>query len=95
MSEKDYNNWSFVEKDFDQKHWYIRLEGGFYHGVVYKYESINLNDETESIDFDYEIIDWLDEDPHGETRFNRMAGDILQLVLKDAFEAEDYIIGDY
>lgn len=94
QKEKLYDSWSFVEKDLDQKHWFIKLEGGKYHGVVYKYESIKLNDSNESIDFDYEISDWLDEDPTGIHEFNMIAGEVLKLVLDDAFEAGDFVIGN-
>ncbi len=93
-TEKDYDKWSFVEKDMDQKHWFIKLEGGKYHGVVFKYDAIRLNETTESINFDYEVVDWLDDDPHGTDRFNKVTGDLLKLVLDDAFEHGDYIIGD-
>jgi hypothetical protein len=92
--EKLYDKWSFVEKDLDQEHWYIKLEGGLYHGVVYKYEAIKLNESTESVDFDYNVEDWVDEDPHGTPKFNKMVGEILKLVLDDAVKAGDYIIGD-
>ncbi len=93
-TEKKYDSWSFVEKDMDQEHWFIKLEGGEYHGVVYKYEAITLNDETESINFDYEVVDWLDEDPHGTLEFNEVAGEVLKLVLDDAMKAGDYVIGN-
>ena len=92
--EKLYNKWSFVEKDIDQEHWFIKLEGGKYHGVVFKYSSIKLNETTESIDFDYEVTDWLDEDPTGVQEFNEMLGELLKLVLDDAFAAGDFVIGD-
>lgn len=92
--EKDYDSWSFVEKDLDQEKWYIRLEGGKYHGVVYTYNSIKLIEEDESISFDYEVIDYLDEDPHGTPRFNACVGEILKLVLDDAMKTGDYIIGN-
>jgi len=93
-AEKLYDKWSFVEKDLDQDQWYVKLTGGKYHGVVYNYNSIKANETTESIDFDYEVVDWLDDNPHGEPEFNQVAGDILQLVLKDAMEAGDYVLGD-
>jgi hypothetical protein len=93
-SEKSFNEWSFVEKGFDQEHWYIKLSGGIYHGVVYKYESIKLNETTESIDYDYEIIDYLGDDPHGEPGFNRASGEILRSILDDAMDKQDFIVGD-
>jgi len=92
-NEKAFNKWSFVEKDLDQDQWFIKLEGGLYHGVVYKYEKIALNETTESIDFDYEVIDYLDEDPHGEPTFNIAVGDILKSILDDAMDKNDYVIG--
>lgn len=91
--EKAFDKWSFVEKDMDQDHWYVKLEGGKYHGVVYKYEAIKLNETTESINFDYEIEDYLDDDPHGHHDFNVAAGEILRSILDDAMEKEDYVVG--
>jgi hypothetical protein len=93
-AEKDYDKWTFVEKDLDQDQWYIKLDGGLYHGVVYSYDGIKLNESDESISFDYEVVDYLDEDPHGTQRFNNCVGEILKLVLDDAMEAGDYVIGD-
>lgn len=93
-TEKDYYKWSFVEKDLDQDQWYIKLEGGFYSGVVYSYDSIKLNEDDESISFDYDVVDYLDDDPHGSIRFNKCIGEILKLVLEDAMKAGDYVIGD-
>jgi hypothetical protein len=93
MDEASFDKWSFVVSGFDQEHWYIQLTGGLYHGVVYKYEHIKLNVDNESIDFDYEIIDYLGDDPHGETTFNQAAGKILQSILEDALEHQDFVLG--
>ena len=87
-----FDKWSFVEKDLDQDSWYIRLTGGKFHGVVYKYERIKLDPDTESINFDYEIEDYQNiEDPHGTDDFNIAAGKILRSVLDDAFERKDFV----
>jgi len=91
--ENAYDSWSFVERQWNQDHWYIRLEGGKYHGVVFKYDSIKLNETTESIDFDYDVVDYLDEDPHGKREFNMVVGDLLKHVLDDAFKHDDFVIG--
>ncbi len=88
-----YDKWSFVEKDSDQEHWFIKLTGGKYHGVVYKYDKIQLIDETESINFDYEVVDWLDNNPEGMNEFNGLVGNILKHVLEDALKHDDYIVG--
>lgn len=89
-----YDKWSFVEKDSDQEHWFIKLSGGKYHGVVYKYDKIQLIDETESINFDYEVVDWLDNNPEGVNEFNELVGNILKHVLEDALKHDDYIVGE-
>ena len=89
-----FRKWSFVDQyGREDDHWYIRLEGGTFHGVVYKYESIKLNAETESINFDYEIVEYPMDDPHGDTKFNAAAGDILKSILDDAMEKQDYVLG--
>ena len=95
MNKKEnlYDSWSFVEKDLDQDQWYIKINGGKYHGVVYNYDAIKLLPDDESLSFDYDIIDFLDEDPYGHPEFNGVVGEILKLVLDDAMEANDYVIG--
>ena len=89
-----YESWSFVEKDLDQDQWYIRLVGGKYDGVVYTYDSIKLLPDDESLSFDYYVIEFYDDDPHGKPEFNRVVGDILKLVLEDAMKTKDYVIGE-
>ena len=38
-----FDKWSFVDQQGrDDDHWYIRLDGGDFHGVIYRYESIKL-----------------------------------------------------
>jgi len=89
-----YDSWSFVEKDLDQDQWYIKIKGGKYHGVVYNYEKIKLLPDDEALTFDYDIIDFPMEDPYGKPEFNGVVGEILKLVLDDAMEAQDYVIGE-
>ena len=52
---------------------------------------IKLNETTKSINFDYEIVDYPGDDPHGETEFNEAAGDILKSILDDAMAKQDYV----
>ena len=66
MKEKfiPFNKWSFVDRnDLDTEHWYVRLEGGEYHDVIYRYMDVKLNDTTKSINFDYEIVEFPMETP--------------------------------
>ena len=94
MSEVPFNKWSFVDKnDLDNEHWYVRLEGGTFHDVIYRYMDVKLNETTQSINFDYEIVDYPFEDPHGDTKFNEAAGDILKSILDDAMAKQDYVLG--
>ena len=89
-----FKKWSFVDKnDLDNEHWYVRLDGGEYHGVIYRYTDVKLNDTTKSINFDYEIVDYPMDDPHGDPKFNAALGDILKSILDDAFEKQDYVLG--
>ena len=90
-----FNKWSFVNRnDLDTDHWYIRLTGGEYHGVIYRYLKISLNMDTQSINFDYEVIEYPTKDnPHGEPQFTDAAGDILKSILDDAALEQDYHIG--
>lgn len=90
-----FNKWSFVDRQgLDDKHWYIRLTGGEYHDVIYRYLKISLNMDEESINFDYEVIEYPNKDnPHGEPQFNEAVGDILKSILDDAALEQDYHIG--
>ena len=89
-----FNKWSFVDQHGrDDQHWYVRLEGGEYHGVIYRYMKVKLNETTKSINFDYEIVEYPMDDPHGVHEFNQALGDILKSILDDAFEKQDYILG--
>jgi len=89
-----FNKWSFVDQHGrDDQHWYVRLEGGEYHGVIYRYLDVKLNDTTKSINFDYEVVDYPMDDPHGDVKFNAALGDILKSILDDAFEKQDYVLG--
>ena len=89
-----FRKWSFVDQlGRDDEHWYIRLEGGDFNGVIYRYESIKLNETNQSINFDYEIVDYPMDNPHGKLEFNQAAGDILKSILDDAMEKKDYILG--
>ena len=89
-----FRKWSFVDKlGIEDEHWYIRLDGGDFHGVTYRYESIKLNAETESINFDYEIVEYPMETPHGNPQFNEAVGAILQSILADSMEKQDFVLG--
>ena len=92
--EVPFNKWTLVDKnDLDNEHWYVRLEGGTFHNVIYRYMDVKLNETTQSINFDYEIVDYPFEDPHGDTKFNEAAGDILKSILDDAMAKQDYVLG--
>ena len=86
--EVPFEKWSFVDRnDLDTEHWYVRLEGGEYHDVIYRYMDVKLNDTTKSINFDYEIVDYPMETPHGHPQFNEAAGNILQSILRKHHQA--------
>jgi|TARA_B110000263_G_C15130812_1_gene428746 hypothetical protein len=89
-----FEKWSFVDRnDLDTEHWYIRLEGGEYNEVIYRYLDVKLNDTTKSINFDYEIVEFPMETPHGDPQFNEAAGNILQSILADTMEKQDFVLG--
>jgi|TARA_B110000914_G_scaffold175616_1_gene156915 hypothetical protein len=89
-----FEKWSFVDQHGrDDEHWYVRLEGGEYHNVIYRYMNVKINETQESINFDYEIVDYPGEDPHGVSQFNDALGSILQSILDDTYKKQDYILG--
>ena len=79
-----FEKWSFVDQhDVDTEHWYIRLEGGEYHDVIYRYMDVKLNDTTKSINFDYEVVEYRTEDHLMVNHaFNEALGNILQEYLR-------------
>jgi len=92
--EVPFEKWSFVDRnDLDTEHWYVRLEGGEYREVIYRYTDVKLNETTQSINFDYEVIEYPGENPHGNLNFNIALGDILKSILDDATEKKDYVLG--
>ena len=39
-----FKKWTFVDKqNLDTEHWYIRLDGGKYHNVIFRFMKISLN----------------------------------------------------
>lgn len=87
--------WSFVEKEEQDENWAIQIKEGKFQGVVFSYDGMKLDHENESINFDYEVLDYHGfEDPTGDPEFNAIAGDILKAVLDDAFTRGDYVLGD-
>ena len=89
-----FKKWAFVDQHGrDDDHWYIRLTGGEYDEVIYRYLNVKLNETTKSINFDYEIVEYPEINPHGMPAFNLALGDILKSILDDAMEKQDFILG--
>jgi hypothetical protein len=88
-----FDKWAFVEKHIDQEQWYIKLTGGMFDGIVYKYTDVKMHPDDESISFDY-VVEDCDNDPTGTDDFNQAVGDILKHVIFDAIDARDYAIGE-
>ena len=89
-----FKRWAFVDQHGrDDDHWYIRLTGGEYDEVIYRYLNFKLNETTKSINFDSEIVEYPMDNPHVNPEFNEAVGDILKSILDDAFEKQDYILG--
>tara|TARA_B110000285_G_scaffold190718_1_gene218091 strand:- start:297 stop:599 length:303 start_codon:yes stop_codon:yes gene_type:complete len=96
MKEKfiPFEKWSFVDQHGrDDEHWYVRLEGGEFHNVIYRYLDVKINETQQSINFDYEVVDHPGNDPHGDPQFNDALGGILQSILDDAMEKKDFVLG--
>lgn len=91
---RKYDGFSFVEQDNDDEHWNVRVKGGDYDSTVLRFENVKLDMENEMINFDYSILDFKDQNPHGDDEFNQIAGSILFDILQDAFDKGDYVIGD-
>jgi hypothetical protein len=54
---------------------------------------VKLNETTKSINFDYEVVDYPVDNPHGDDKFNEALGNILRSILDDAVEKQDFVLG--
>ena len=94
------DTYSFVENDFSDDAWHIKINQGVYKDIVYKYGKIQVKekDEQATLSFQYKIIDLpehLDEqDLNCSVEFMDMLGDILTHIIEDSFETGRFKLGN-
>ena len=94
------DTYSFVENDFSDDAWHIKINQGVYKDIVYKYGKIQVKekDEQATLSFQYKIIDLpehLDEqDLNCSVEFMDALGDILTHIIEDSFETGRFKIGN-
>ena len=94
------DTYSFVENDFSDDSWHIKINQGVYKDIVYKYGKIQVKekDEQATLSFQYKIIDLpehLDEqDLNCSVEFMDMLGDILTHIIEDSFETGRFKLGN-
>lgn len=93
------NSYSFVENDFSDDSWHVKINEGVYKDIVYKYGKIQIkeNGDEATLGFQYKIIDLpehLDEEElNCSVEFMDTLGDILSHIIEDSFETGKFKLG--
>jgi hypothetical protein len=93
-------SYTFVENDFSDDSWHVKINEGPYKDIVYKYGKIQVkeNEEEATLGFQYKIIEkpeHLDEeDLNCSVDFMDTLGDILSHIIEDSFETGKFKLGN-
>lgn len=93
------DSYSFVENDFSDDSWHVKINQGVYKDIVYKYGKIQIkeNGDDATLGFQYKIIDLpehLEEDDlNSNVDFMDTLGDILSHIIEDSFETGKFKLG--
>lgn len=92
--------YSFVENDFSDDAWHVKINEGVYKDIVYKYGKIQIkeNGDEATLGFQYKLIDLpehLDEDElNCSVEFMDTLGDILSHIIEDSLETGHFKLGN-
>lgn len=92
-------SYSFVENDFSDDSWHVKINEGDYKDIVYKYGKIQIKESGEeaTLGFQYAITDLpehLDkEELKSSVEFMDTLGDILSHIIEDSFETGKFKLG--
>jgi len=93
-------SYSFVENDFSDDSWHVKINEGVYKDIVYKYGRIQVkeNGDEASLSFQYKIIDLPEhlneEDLNCSVEFMDTLGDILTHIIEDSLETGHFKLGN-
>jgi hypothetical protein len=92
--------YSFVENDFSDDNWHVKINEGVYKDIVYKYGKIQVKEKGEeaTLAFQFKIVDLpehLDEgDLNSSVEFMETLGDILTHIIEDSLETGQFKLGN-
>lgn len=87
---------SYEFVDFLDNEYAVKVTKGKYENVLYKYNKVSFQEdddgnETATISFDVTVLDGIVEPKNEE--FDKLCGDILVDILRNALESGEYEIG--
>lgn len=94
------DSYSFVENDFSDESWHVKINEGTYKDIVYKYGRIQIkeNDNEATLNFQYSIVDLPDHLDQEELKcsvdFMDTLGDILSHIIEDSLETGKFKLGN-
>mgnify|MGYP000453324915 CR=1 FL=1 len=78
---------------FHDEHWCVEIEEGLFKGVVYQYDTINIEENVDGGDavlrFNTITVDNPNEEDLAEDEFVDTIGDILVKIISDRMEEEN------
>jgi hypothetical protein len=92
--------YSFVENDFSDDSWHVKINQGVYKDIVYKYGKIQVKEDGDEakLSFQFKIVDLpehLDEDDlNSSVEFMETLGDILTHIIEDSLETGKFKLGN-
>lgn len=93
-------SYSFVENDFTDDSWHVKINEGTYKDIVYKYGKIQIKEggEEATLGFQYKIVEtpehFLDEDLDCSVDFMDTLGDILSHIITDSLDTGKFKLGN-
>lgn len=94
------DSYSFVENDFSDESWHVKINEGTYKDIVYKYGRIQIkeNGDEATLNFQYSIVDLPDhfdqEELKSSVDFMDTLGDILSHIIEDSLETGKFKLGN-
>jgi hypothetical protein len=94
------DSYTFVENDFSDDSWHVKINKGTYKDIVYKYGKIQIkeNQDEATLGFQYSIIDLPEhfdkEELNSNVDFMDTLGDILSHIIEDSLETGKFKLGN-
>ena len=94
------DSYSFVENDFSDDAWHVKINEGVYKDIVYKYGKIQVKEKGDeaTLGFQFKIVDLpehLNEnDLNRSVEFMETLGDILTHIIEDSLETGKFKLGN-